>query len=79
MSESGNFNFAVYLGESPIDVNQKFVRSTGMPTLPQLFALGYHQCRWNYNDQEDVLNINRKLDEHNIPSDVIWLDIEHTV
>jgi alpha 1,3-glucosidase len=42
-----------------------------------MFALGYHQCRWNYNDEEDVLTVNKKLDEHNIPADVIWLDIDH--
>ena len=45
--------------------------------MPQLFALGYHQCRWNYNDQEDVASINANLDKHNIPCDVVWLDIEH--
>lgn len=44
----------------------------------QYFALGYHQCRWNYNDQDDVRNVDSKMDEHDIPNDVMWLDIEHT-
>ena len=44
----------------------------------QLFSLGYHQCRWNYNDEQDVTNVNRLLDEHDLPYDVLWLDIEHT-
>ena len=35
-------------------------------------------CRWNYNDQEDVNTVARKFDEHDIPMDVMWLDIEHT-
>jgi len=35
--------------------------------VPQEFAISYHQCRWNYNNQEDV-NIE---DEHDIPMDVI--------
>ena len=34
--------------------------------------------RWNYNDQEDVNTVERKFDEHDIPMDVMWLDIEHT-
>ena len=35
-------------------------------------------CRWNYNDQDDVNTVARKFDEHDIPMDVMWLDIEHT-
>ena len=40
--------------------------------------MAYHQCRWNYNDQDDVARVNAGFDEHDIPMDVIWLDIEHT-
>ena len=50
-----------------------------LPTVPlQLFALGYHQCRWNYRDEADTLAVDAGFDAHNIPYDVIWLDIEHT-
>ena len=44
----------------------------------QLFSLGYHQCRWNYNDEEDVRQVNENFDQHDLPMDVLWLDIEHT-
>jgi len=40
--------------------------------------LGYHQCRWNYNDQEDVHNVDQGFDEHDIPYDVLWRDVAHT-
>jgi hypothetical protein len=46
--------------------------------LFQYFALAHHQCRWNYNDQDDVRNVDNKMDEYDIPNDVMWLDIEHT-
>lgn len=46
--------------------------------MPPLFSLAYHQCRWNYNDQDDVKNVNGGFEEHQIPMDVMWLDIEHT-
>lgn len=46
--------------------------------MPQYFALGYHQCRWNYRDEADVAQVNAGFDENNIPYDVIWLDIEYT-
>lgn len=50
----------------------------GTTALPQLFSIGYHQCRWNYKDEADVKAVDSGFDEHEIPYDVIWLDIEHT-
>ena len=47
-------------------------------TESQMFALGYHQCRWNYRDEADTLAVDAAFDVHNIPYDVIWLVIEHT-
>lgn len=44
----------------------------------QYFTLGYHQCRWNYNDEDDVRTVVENFDIHNMPMDVIWLDIEYT-
>jgi hypothetical protein len=35
-------------------------------------------CRWNYRDEADVRAVNEGFDEHLMPCDVIWLDIEHT-
>ncbi|KAF5925519.1 hypothetical protein HPG69_001966 [Diceros bicornis minor] len=46
--------------------------------MPPLFSLGYHQCRWNYEDEQDVKAVDAGFDEHDIPYDVMWLDIEHT-
>ena len=46
--------------------------------MPQYFALGYHQCRWNYKDEQDVDTVDTTFDKYDIPYDVIWLDIEHT-
>lgn len=51
---------------------------TGFTALPALFALGYHQCRWNYRDEKDVAAVESKFEELDFPMDVIWLDIEHT-
>ncbi len=46
--------------------------------MPQMFAIGYHQCRWNYKDDADARAVDAGFDEHAIPYDVLWLDIEHT-
>lgn len=50
----------------------------GTQALPPLFSLGYHQCRWNYEDEKDVEGVDAGFDVYDIPYDVIWLDIEHT-
>ena len=38
----------------------------------------YHQCRWNYKDEQDVYFVHGKFEELDYPYDVLWLDIEHT-
>lgn len=77
-SESGIVDLIIIIKKDPVSVNQQFSAITGNVQLPQLFSLGYHQCRWNYNDVDDVLDVSLKFDEFEIPYDVIWLDIEYT-
>ncbi|KAF8027470.1 hypothetical protein BT93_E0391 [Corymbia citriodora subsp. variegata] len=78
MSEAGIVDAFFFIGPGPKDVVKQYVSVTGAPAMPQLFATAYHQCRWNYRDEEDVENVDAKFDEHDIPYDVLWLDIEHT-
>lgn len=59
-------------------VSEQYALITGPSALPQYFALGYHQCRWNYRDEADVREVDANFDKFDIPYDVIWLDIEHT-
>lgn len=78
MGEAGVIDAFFFVGPGPKDVVRQYVSVTGMPAMPQLFATAYHQCRWNYRDEEDVYQVDSKFDEHDIPYDVLWLDIEHT-
>lgn len=78
ISETGNLEVFVMLGDNLDQVQQQYRDLTGPPPMPPLFALGYHQSRWNYNDEKDVLEVDNKFDSEDIPYDVIWLDIEHT-
>lgn len=77
-SESGILDVFVFLGPSPRDVIKSYSELTGYTQLPQAFSIAYHQCRWNYVTDEDVKDVDRKMDKFNIPYDVIWLDIEYT-
>ncbi|XP_033124812.1 neutral alpha-glucosidase AB-like isoform X2 [Anneissia japonica] len=77
-SESGIIDVFILLGPSPDDVFSQYASLTGTTPIPPLFAISYHQCRWNYNDEDDVKSVDANFDEYDIPVDVIWLDIEHT-
>ncbi|XP_040837870.1 neutral alpha-glucosidase AB isoform X1 [Ochotona curzoniae] len=77
MSESGIIDVFLMLGPSVLDVFRQYASLTGTQALPPLFSLGYHQSRWNYRDEADVLEVDQGFDDHNMPCDVIWLDIEH--
>ncbi|RZC39970.1 neutral alpha-glucosidase C-like [Asbolus verrucosus] len=76
--ESGSLDTFVLLGPKPVDTVRQYVGLTGTAHLPQLWTLGYHQCRWNYNSQEDVKDVVANFTKYNFPLDVIWLDIEYT-
>lgn len=78
IAEAGVLDLFLLVGPQPSDVARQYAAITGGSAMPQLFALGYHQCRWNYNDDADTRAVDAGFDEHDIPYDVIWLDIEHT-
>ncbi|KAJ1816361.1 glucosidase II [Coemansia sp. RSA 2598] len=78
ISESGVMDIFMLPGPSAADVYRQYAELVEPTPLPREFSLGYHQCRWNYIDQEDLLSVSSKLEEHQIPYDVVWLDIEHT-
>jgi hypothetical protein len=47
-------------------------------THTHTYILMHTQCRWNYKDEADVASVSAGFDEHDMPMDVVWLDIDHT-
>lgn len=78
IAESGILDLLVMLDDTSSKNIQKFTGLVGRTAAPQTFSLGYHQCRWNYLTDEDVLNVQSRFDKHDIPMDVMWLDIEYS-
>jgi mannosyl-oligosaccharide alpha-1,3-glucosidase len=78
ISESGLWDLSLIPGPTGKQVISGFTSLVGTQNLPPLFALGYHQCRWNYKDEADVYHVDSKFEEFDFPYDVLWLDIEHT-
>lgn len=78
MSENGILDVILIVKPQPADISKAYGEITGFTKLPNIFSLGYHQCRWNYNDESDVLDVHANFDKYRIPYDTIWLDIEYT-
>jgi alpha-glucosidase (family GH31 glycosyl hydrolase) len=45
ISESGILDLFILTGPTPAEVTSQYASLTGTTAMPQLFALGYHQCR----------------------------------
>lgn len=73
MSESGDIDLFLMATSSPKALSAQFASIMGSQQLPPMFALGYHQCRWNYRDQKDVSEVEAKFEELDFPYDVLWL------
>lgn len=78
VSESGVIDFLVFTGPSPENILLSFHDFTGKAPLPPSFAVGFHQSKWGYESESEVMKIEAKFTENEIPLDVLWLDIQHT-
>ncbi|MDP0490342.1 MAG: glycoside hydrolase family 31 protein [Verrucomicrobiota bacterium JB023] len=64
-------------GPTVADVVRRFAKLTGVPEMPPRWALGYHQCKWSYKTEEELLGIAQGFLEHNIPCDALYVDIDY--
>lgn len=73
----GDIDFYVIAGPSPTAIASTYARLTGACPLPPKWALGYHQSRYSYYSQAELLEVAGKLRTLKIPADVLWLDIDY--
>ena len=64
-------------GPSLRELTRKLQNLVGTTPLPPLWALGHHQCRWGYEDQDDIEYVDANYAANDIPLDGIWLDIDY--
>lgn len=76
-SETGSFDYYFIYGSQLKDVVTGYTSLTGRMELPPKWALGYHQSRYSYMNQDEVLELARTFREKQIPCDVIYLDIHY--
>ncbi|MCR8746578.1 glycoside hydrolase family 31 protein [Romboutsia lituseburensis] len=76
-SVDGNIDYYFIYGPDITEVVKGYTNLTGTTPLPQLWTLGYQQCRWAYCPEHNVMDIAKKFREKDIPCDAIYLDIEY--
>ncbi|OHT08530.1 Neutral alpha-glucosidase AB [Tritrichomonas foetus] len=76
VSEGGYLDVFVFCGEFH-DIIQDYTGITGRIKMPAMWTLGYHQCKYGYETQDEVEEVMKKLEEIDFPYDSIWIDIDH--
>ena len=76
-SQGPAFRVVVIERENPRQLMKALVDLTGTMSLPPLWSLGYQQCRFSYQPDTQVMEIADQLRQHQIPADVIWMDIDY--
>lgn len=73
----GELNYYFIYGKSIKEVIKNYTFLTGRSPLPGLWTLGYHQSRWSYMSEKEVLELADNFENYNIPCDAIHLDIDY--
>lgn len=74
--EGGALRYYVIPG-APRHTLTRYVELTGKPPLPPRWALGYHQSRFSYQNEDEIREIARGFRDKNLPLSAIHLDIHY--
>lgn len=67
----------VLLRGTPAEILADLGTLVGRTFLPPAWALGFHQSRWSYKTQDEVLHVAKRLRKESLPADVVHLDIHY--
>jgi alpha-glucosidase len=76
-ADDGNLDYYFLAGETLADVIGSYTYLTGTTPLPQLWTLGYQQCRWGYENEHDIREVANKYRELQIPCESVQYDIDY--
>lgn len=75
--EGGAMDYYLIPGKTPKDVLRRYLTLTGSNNLQQKWVYGYHQSRWSYYTQGEVLDVVRTMRENRLPMDAVHMDIDY--
>lgn len=74
----GVFDFRLFLGgKSAEPVIERLHEYAGSSMIPPFWALGFHQCRWGYQDASALERVINSYKDNKVPLDTIWTDIDY--
>ncbi|KAM7194518.1 glycoside hydrolase [Rhypophila sp. PSN 637] len=74
----GNIDLYFYNGPSAKDVITAYQHTAvGLPALQQYWTLGFHQCRWGYENWTVLQEVVDNFAKFEIPLETIWADIDY--
>lgn len=73
----GAIDMYFFAGPTPDKVVEQYTRIIGRPPLMEPKFFGLHQCRYGYKTLEEWKMVVQGFEEHAIPLDGIWFDIEY--
>ncbi len=76
-AECGEMDYLFIHGPKLDEVAVRYTQLTGLPELPPLWALGFHQSRWGYYPESRVFELVEDFRRHQIPCDAVYLDIDY--
>jgi alpha-glucosidase len=76
-AEGGDLTYYLMAGPELLTVSRSYAWLTGVPELPPMWALGFHQCRWSYFPERRVKEVAETFRQLEIPCDAIYLDIDY--
>ena len=76
-TEEPDYDLYILTGDSPNAVCTEFRKLIGHSYIPPKWAFGFAQSRWGYKTEEDVREVARQYKEHDLPLDMICMDIDY--
>jgi len=70
-------DYYVMVGPATWQVANTYTRLTGYKPLPPKWTLGYHQSRYGYSSESQLLQVASTMRQLSIPCDSLYLDIDY--
>ncbi|KAK8041952.1 alpha-glucosidase [Apiospora rasikravindrae] len=73
----GDLDFFFLAGPGPVDVSRQYAMVVGTPAMVPYWSLGFHQCKFGYQDWFEVAEVISNYSASGIPLETMWTDIDY--